>query len=152
MTTLFAHSYSYPPVSGDLLGSRTLSLLRLVLLVEDSSNGCKVLGKYQSQCQLPTAVRRDGTCLRALGSLIFRYITVLSHLAVRCFCLQAMSPRSSCSTIITRVSDPDRYPRSVHPVDADACTLQRLKLSLPLLLQPSPPPWPLVRCPHAPAG
>ena len=43
-----------------------------------------------------------------------------------------MSPHSSCFTIITHVSPnhQDRYPRPVHRVDANVCTLQRLGSSL----------------------
>ena len=96
MTTLLAHSltrsnFTPAPGIGDFLGLRTLSLRgrsrphlhRPPVLVEDDSNDNKVLGKYQSQRQLPTAVRRDGPYVRALGTLFLIYHRPLSHLIAR---------------------------------------------------------------------
>ena len=50
---------------------------------DGSNNNNKVLGKQQSQRQLPTAVRRDGPCVRALGTLFLIYHRSLSHLVAR---------------------------------------------------------------------
>ena len=105
-------------------GGLTLTFtVPLVLLVKDDSNDSKVLGKQHSQHQLPTAARRDGPCVRALGTL-FLYIKVLSHLFACLVCLQVLGPRSSCSTIAN-------YPcLRVHLVHTDVCALQRLRSSL----------------------
>ena len=131
---------------------------------------------YVGSCGTGDVDRR--ACLR-LGERPPPRFSVVPHLVVRraSGCLQVMSPRSSCATIIiTPVSLPSGPLSALahaHIVDID--TLQRLRLSLPLLpqpllpgpssavtlrhdllpssaarelplLQPSPPLWP---CPHA---
>ena len=138
---LLREDFSPPLVSGDVLGSRTLSLRRdltlistvLFILAEDDPNENEVLGKQQSQSQLPAVVRRDGPGARALGTLFFIHHRSLSH--CRALGLSTvMSPRS-CSTSITRVSGPSRplsalcsprrY-RCIHPPEARIVAISAL--------------------------
>ena len=122
-----------------------------VLLGEDDLNDSKVFGKQQSQRQLPTAVRRDGPCVRVLGTPFLIYHRSL--LPRRALGLSTGYEPAHLSTIITRISQPSRLLSTLcSPRRRRRMHLQTLRSSLPLPFQPSPMPWPLVRCTHAPAG